>query len=210
MATHSYRTPGPPPPLGRTSPPPRDRATPSSQLAGEYYLHRPRPDLPATPPSYTSRPSSPAGRESPGRRWAEQREEERWAAATANRLRATLEATKHDVAAAMSAAEADAASAWWRASLERDSAEAASRELDLVSAQARRERAEMEVAVHSRDSALYTAERLGAQLAETRLEASVEATRWHDECTTLRAELEAERVASDAERRHVEESCRSH
>lgn len=127
-------------------------------------------------------------------------------AATNNKLRATLEATKHEAAVAISAADADAASAWWRASLARDEAEANARELDIINAQARRQRAEKEAAVYSRESALATTERLSAQLAESRLEASVEATRWREECATLRAELE---VTTDSERRHIEEADRA-
>ena len=138
-------------------------------------------------------------------RWAQQRQEGQWVAATNNKLRATLEATKHDAAVAISAADADAASAWWRASLARDEAEANARELDIINAQARRERAEKEAAVHSRESALATTERLSAQLAESRLEASVEATRWREECANLRAELE---VTTDSERQHVKEADR--
>jgi len=49
----------------------------------------------------------------------------RWAASAAARLCATLAATQRDANAALSAAEAEAASAWWQAGLEREAADAA-------------------------------------------------------------------------------------
>jgi len=151
-------------------------------------------------------------------RWAERADEERWAASAAARLRATLAATQRDANAALSAAEAEAASAWWQAGLEREAADAAELEADSVLAAARRERSDAEAARRARAEAVAEAERARMRAAaaeaaarsaealksQTEQRTDAELAKWRSEVQHLRTELGSERAVRLDEKHRAE------
>ena len=231
------------PPRARTFSTPREVASPHT---GDYTRRRPAQWVvppPASPglsspslrPPRSSRSPSPETRAlrsraaelqsssdhllSSAERWAlSAQEEERWAASAANRLRATLAATQRDATAALSAAEAEAASAWWQAGLEREAADAAALEADSVKATALQERAKAEAANWYRADAIAETERARAQAATAEAaarsaevlksqaisRADQELSQWRHECEALRSELGNERLIVTDEKRRAE------